>query len=421
MVELLAVFVALWLYVSAYLVSLYALAVYLDPDEVRLLIPRTPRRYHRLLTRLAGDPRALVQIATIYRALALVVITVCSVVFVGRVFQQPIASYVYPISLIAVWLLFIFFAEYLPRHSLRRSSYPVIPRYLGLIAVLYLLFYPLVAVYQKALARLGPRPRVTEKEKEDIVERAIETLAEQAGIGETIVAEDEKEMIGQIFLLDQTVVREIMSPRIDLVAIDKTSRFADIQDLVRREGYSRYPVYEGSIDRVIGILYVKDLFSNMPGVGEEFVISDYLREPYFVPETKVIGELLREFRDRKLHVAIVVDAYGGVSGLVTLEDILEEIVGEIEDEHDISKVEYRRLPDGQLLVDAGMRVERLAEILDQDLQADEHETIGGLVYHLVGSVPDEGTSVTWKSVRLEVVKVDGQRIKAVKVACHAGG
>ena len=156
----------------------------------------------------------------------------------------------------------------------------------------------------------------------------------------------------------------------------------------------------------------------MPLPGQEFVISEYLREPYFVPESKVIGELLREFRARKLHVAIVVDEYGGVAGLVTLEDILEEIVGEIEDEHDPAREEFKRLDDDQLMVDAGMRVERLQELLDTDYEDEDHDTVGGLIYHLVGSVPDEGTEVRWHNIRLEVAEVDGQRIKAVIAGLH---
>lgn len=402
-------------YLSGYLISVYALAVYIDPDELKKLIPGSSRWRQRILQRLADDPRAFVQVATVYRSFALIVITSAVVLAVGQAFRAPTVNYIYPVSLVLTWLLFIFFVEYLPRRISRRAISHRMMRYLWFITLMYLSFYPLVTLYRRALIRASQEYQVTEEEKEEIVERAIETLAEQAGIGEAIVEEDEKEMIGHIFQLDQTVVREIMAPRIDLVAIEKSTSFQEIQDMVRREGYSRYPVYEETIDRIIGILYVKDLFSNMPKVGEEFVISDYLRKPYVVPEAKVISELLREFRTRKLHVAVVVDEYGGVAGLVTLEDILEEIVGEIEDEHDISREEFKRLADGRLLIDAGMRVERLQELLETEYEAEEHDTVGGIIYHLVGSVPGENVAVNWHNIRLEVAKVDGQRIKTVKV------
>jgi putative hemolysin len=414
MIVALAAIIAIFVYASAYIVSLYALAVYIDPDEVRTLIPGASRKHRALLMKLAADPRAFVQVSTIYRSFALIVLTVCALLIVENLIVRPAADYVFPVSLLIIWLLFIFFAEYLPRRSSRRAVNRRMTRYLWLITTLYVIFYPLVLVYRRALARSNREYQVTEEEKEEIVERAIETLAEQAGISEAIVEEDEKEMIGHIFLLDQTVVREIMSPRIDLVGIEKSTPFTEIQAMVRREGYSRYPVFEETIDRIIGILYVKDLFSNMPRLGEEFVIADYLREPFFVPESKVIGDLLREFRTRKLHVAMVVDEYGGVAGLVTLEDILEEIVGDIQDEHDIARIEYKRLADGRFLIDANMRVERLQELLHTDYDTDEHDTVGGLIYHLVGSVPEEGVEVRWHGIRLEVSRVEGQRIKTIK-------
>jgi magnesium and cobalt transporter len=153
----------------------------------------------------------------------------------------------------------------------------------------------------------------------------------------------------------------------------------------------------------------------MPKLGEEFVVTDYLRPPYFVPETKIISDLLREFRGRKLHVAIVVDDYGGVAGLVTLEDILEEIVGEIQDEHDSESEEWRLQPDGSCIVDASLRFDKLEEILDAEFQQHENDTIGGLIYDLVGSVPSEGTAVRWNNLEFTVLKLDGQRILSVRV------
>jgi putative hemolysin len=199
------------------------------------------------------------------------------------------------------------------------------------------------------------------------------------------------------------------------VGIEKSTRFAEIQDLIRRDGYSRYPVYEGTIDKIMGVLYVKDLFNNLPRPGEEFVITDYLRQPYFVPETKVIGELLREFRAREFHVAIVVDDYGGVAGLVTLEDILEEIVGEIRDEHDREEDDIRPQPDGTYIVDAALRLDRLQELLGTSFKQDENATVGGLLYDLVGSVPQVQREVDWNGVRLTALELDGQRIVSVMV------
>ena len=222
-------------------------------------------------------------------------------------------------------------------------------------------------------------------------------------------------MIGQIFQLDQTVVREIMVPRIDIIGIERSMSFSDIRKLVLKDGHSRYPVYDDTIDRVTGMIYVKDLFSRMPEPGEKFVIGKYLRKPYFVPETKVIGELLGEFKAQRLHIAMVADEYGGVAGLVTLEDIIEEIFGEIQDEHDWEEADFTKLAEGEYRVSAGLLVEKLQDYLETDYKQGEYDTVGGLIYDMVGSVPKEGRKIRWHDIEFEVERVEGQRILHVKV------
>ncbi|UCC44491.1 MAG: HlyC/CorC family transporter [Candidatus Zixiibacteriota bacterium] len=412
-----AVVLILFGYVSSYVVSLYALAVYIDPEEVESLFSETSRRRKRLLKKLAADPRAFMQIAAVYQSFSLIVITGLSIyLLLGLASLLRASAYlIVPCGLMAVWLLTVTIVDLLPRRVSRKAISRKMLRHLWLVSVLYRLLSPIVLAYRRALMVRRDNDSVTEEEKEEIVERAIETLAEQAGISETIVEEDEKEMIGHIFLLDQTIVREIMSPRIDITGVERGTRFAEIQETVQRDGHSRFPVYDGSIDRIIGILYVKDLFNNMPRPGEEFVIGKYLRKPFFVPETKIIGDLLREFRARQLHIAVVVDEYGGVSGLVTLEDILEEIVGEIQDEHDSEEAVFVRLSEGHYLVDASMLVDELQHRLGTDFEQGEYDTVGGLVYDLVGSVPDEGARVIWQNLELTVTKCEGQRIRQVSV------
>ncbi len=404
-------------YLTAYVVSLYSLAVYIDPEELESLFPEVSRRRKDLLMKLAAEPRVFMQITAIYKSFVLVLVTLVAVLALERVAGLIGYSRYYLLlaGLPIIWLFYITFVEFLPRRSSRRAINTRMSRYLWLIGVVYQVFSPVVYVYRLVLRRLKQEDKVTEEEKEEIVERAIETLAEQAGIDERIVEEDEKEMIGHIFLLDQTVVREIMSPRIDITGIEKTTSFADIRKIVREDGHSRFPVYEQTIDRVIGILYVKDLFNSMPQPGEEFIITKYLRKPYFVPESKVIGDLLREFKEKKLHIAVVVDEYGGISGLVTLEDILEEIVGEIQDEHDTEELPIAEQPDGSYLVDASFRVEELQDHMDTDYEQGEYDTIGGLIYDLVGSVPVEGAKVRWHNLEFEVLSREGQRIKRVGV------
>jgi len=411
------IFVCMGSYLSAYVVSLYSLAVYIDPQEIDSLMPHLSPARRRIVLKLAGDPRALVQIATVYKSFSLILVTVMATLCLRTIsakVEMP-ASYLYPIGFAIVWSLYLWLVEYLPRRSSRRVIDSTFPRYLWMVSSIYILFFPVVSLYRGALKRNRPEDQPTEDEKEEIVERAIESLADEAGIGEMLVEEDEKEMIGQIFQLDRTVVREIMVPRIAIVGIERSMSFREIQELIRRDGYSRYPVYEETMDRIAGVLYVKDLFTNLPQPGEEFQIGKYLRKPYFVPESKVIGDLLREFKSAKLHIAVAIDEFGGVSGLVTLEDILEEIVGEIQDEHDTEEAPFMDLGDGKHLVDAGLLVDELQEHLDTDYETGDFDTVGGLLYFLAGAVPKAGAIIRWHDLEFEVVRVDGQRLKKVRV------
>ena len=416
MIEVVCVLLIVIAMVSAYLVSLYSLAVYIDPDEVETLFPRLSPSRREFLRRLARNPRDLRRVAASFKSFVLMLVCLCLVILVLRL--GPALKVNVPLltamGMVLAWLLHVYLVEQLPRRRARRAINERMLRHLWLMRVIYTTFLPILTIYRKC-SHEPRQTEVTEEDKEDLVERAIETLAEEAGIDQAIIEDEEKEMIGQIFHLDQTVAREIMIPRMDIAGIERSLSFREIRQLVNRDGRSRYPVYDRSIDKIIGVLYVKDLFNRMPEPGEVFRIEKYLRRPYLVPETKVIGELLKEFKVRHQHIAIVVDEYGGVAGLVTLEDIIEEIFGEIQDEHDTEPAQSQVLPDGRLQVSAAMSVEELQEMLGTEYDQSDNDTVGGLIYDLVGSVPRQGQRVKWHEVEFEVVSVKGQRIMAVAV------
>lgn len=420
MFEAIAVIMIFTAYTAGYLVSLYSMAVYVDPDDLNDFAPGMSGGARHFLEALSRNPRAGLQVATVFKSFQLVFVSVLS----GLLLQQAalkadLTVYaVFPIGYALVWLLHILVVEFLPRRHARTALNPGMLKYLWLIRLVHWLFMPIVGGYRRILRRSIDDP-VSEEDKEDIIERAIETLADQVGIDERIVEEDEKQMIGQIFQLDQTVVREIMVPRIKVTGIERHMTFREIQQLVVLDGHSRYPVFEETIDRVIGILYVKDLFNNMPAPGEEFIIARYLRKPFFVPESKVIGELLREFKSRKQHIALVVDEYGGMAGLVTLEDILEEIVGDIQDEHDPDETQLLVRTDDGYLVDASMLVSDLQEVLDTEYEQGDYDTVGGLMYHLFGEVPRQGQRTRWHELYFEIVTVEAHRIRQVRVRQRA--
>jgi CBS domain containing-hemolysin-like protein len=404
-------------------VSLYSLALFVNPEEIESMYPHLSERQRRFLINSVDNARAFIQVAAVYKAFALMVISVSYVSLVQSLSDElgMLMWLAWPVGLSLIWLGYIMIVEYLPRRASRFGIHPRMAGRLWLMELISYLVLPVVSTYRKAISKGNIWDPLSEKEKEDIVERAIESIAEQSGIGQTIVEEDEKEMIGRVFLLDRMAVREVMVPRVEITAIERTMTFPEIRDLVRQDGHSRFPVFEETIDKIVGILYVKDVFNRMPEPGEAFNINRYLRKPYFVSEHKVIGDLLKEFKLGSHHIAIAMDEHGGVAGMITLEDIIEEIVGDIRDEEEPEETEFASLPDGRFLVNASMRVEKLQDYLHTEYEQDDYETVGGLIYHLVGSVPKPGQKVKWHELEFEVDKVEGRRIKFVRVttAGHA--
>jgi len=207
-----------------------------------------------------------------------------------------------------------------------------------------------------------------------------EDIRQLIGVGEEdgVVREEEREMIRAIFELDSTVVREIMVPRIDMAAISVDASIRETLDAIIACGHSRLPVYEDTLDNIIGLLYAKDLLKCWGMEPDQISIRELMREPFFTPETKNLEELLQEFKKKRVHLAIVIDEYGGTSGLVTIEDLLEQIVGDIQDEYDMEQELFSVLPDGSLVADARLPVEDLEERFDMEIERDQFDTVGAL-------------------------------------------
>jgi len=233
---------------------------------------------------------------------------------------------------------------------------------------------------------------------------------------EVTLDEEEREMIHGIFELRQTVVREIMVPRIDMVSLDVSTSIADVVQTVNDKRHSRIPVYEGSIDKVIGVLYSKDLLNLVDQdrlVTDGRLLADLARPAYFIPESKKIDEVLDEFRAQRIHMAVVIDEYGGTAGLVTLEDVIEEIVGEIEDEFDDQEQLFEWIDERTLRVDPKIDLEDLEELLGVSVPAEgseTSETLGGLIYEAAGNVPQRGDRIEVSEFEVTVEEVVDQRI-----------
>lgn len=241
-----------------------------------------------------------------------------------------------------------------------------------------------------------------------------------AGEEEGVLKEDEKEMIYSIFDLDDTTVREIMVPRVDITGVDVDSSVDEALEIMIKAGHSRVPAYIDTIDNVIGILYVKDLVARWLEEDELHSIRGLEREVYYVPETKPVNDLLRELQTKKVHIAMVVDEYGGTAGLVTIEDILEEIVGEIQDEHDVDEFYMHYISDDEYIFSARLDLDDINDIMGTTLPTDESDTLGGLIYDTLGRIPKAGDTLKGESfgvpdLHLTVLDVEGRRIKTVRV------
>jgi len=268
------------------------------------------------------------------------------------------------------------------------------------------------------LRRLGHEPRLSFLGETGISH--LQTEQEDENLDRSGLKEEEKEMIRSIFDLRETQAKEIMTPRVDVVALDIQVGYREAMELITHEKYSRIPVYEENIDHVKGILHVMDLMG-LPesAVRDHFKLEDHLREAFFVPRTKKIGDLMREFRQKHAHMAIVVDEYGGTSGVVTLEDILEEIVGEIHDEDEVETYKIRQSEDGGYQVDPTVSLSDLKEELGIDLQPDDGEvqidTLGGFILYVHGRVPRTGDVVRHKGLAFEILEMDGNKIERVRM------
>ncbi|HVL80286.1 MAG TPA: hemolysin family protein [Actinomycetota bacterium] len=248
-----------------------------------------------------------------------------------------------------------------------------------------------------------------------VSEEDILSMAE-AGSEEGAIEEEEKVLIESIFEFGDTLVREIMVPRPDMVVVEAHKPLRKAMDLSIKHGFSRIPVYDKEPDNVVGIVYAKDLFKATRRNGEDKTVERVMRKPVFVPETKPVSELLREMQGSRTHMAIVVDEYGDVAGLVTLEDVLEEIVGEIIDEFDVDEPALVPVRNGTWRVKAKMAIWELNELLDLELSTEEEwTTVGGLMAAQLGKLPEEGNSVTYDGLRLKAEKVTGRRIGTVLV------
>ncbi len=249
-------------------------------------------------------------------------------------------------------------------------------------------------------------PFVTEEEL-----RLLVSVGEEEGVLE----EEETEMIHSIFEFADTTVREVMVPRIDMVTLEADATVDEAVDLALQAGFSRIPVYKESIDDITGVLYTKDMLKQLREDHNTLPVRDLVRPAYFVPETKKLDDLLREIQQKRVHMVIVVDEYGSVAGLVTIEDLVEEIVGDIQDEYDREEKLYEKVSENEYIFDAKINIDEFNELMDTKLDNTGYETLGGFLYAQLDKIPVVGDTIKFNNLTFTVLTTRGRRITQVRV------
>jgi putative hemolysin len=281
----------------------------------------------------------------------------------------------------------------------------MLSRVLGpLVRVLMFLTNGIVRMFGGAPVKRGPF--VTEDELRLLVE-----VGEQEGVLE----EEEREMIHNVFELADTTVREVMVPRPDIITVEADATLDDAMKIIVEGGQSRIPVYADSIDDIIGVLYAKDLLRVLTFSERPPSVRSLVRQAYFVPESKRLDDLLREMQAQRVHMAIVVDEYGSVAGLATIEDLVEQIIGDIQDEYDREEQLVERIGDNEFIVDAKISLDELNELLDVELASEEYDTLGGLIYAKLDKIPSAGDTVMQGNLTFTVLGTKGRRVTKVRV------
>ena len=309
-------------------------------------------------------------------------------------------------------LLVLIFGEITPKTSATLYSETMALRFAKPIYMIMQVLTPVIFIVDKLSQGVLRLLHVDPNKKQDaITEDELRTIVEVSH-EEGVIESDEKKMIYNVFDFGDSVAKDIMVPRIDMTFIDVDATFSEVIEVFREVKYTRYPVYEETTDNVIGIINIKDLL--LTENQKKFCIRDYLREPLYTYEFKKTAELMVELRKTQNNIAIVLDEYGATAGLITLEDMLEEIVGEIRDEYDEDEEDLiRRIGPREYVVEAAMKLDDLNDQLGLDLESEDYDSIGGFIIGLLDHLPEEGEEVTHKTLRFVVDKVDRNRIDKI--------
>ena len=400
--------IGLVLFLLLDLITSAARSAFLNSSLARLLIQRENMvsQVNRTTQLISNTPRTQASLNLFQSILRFLIAGLSLVLIVPWEITQYLLPYSVGVLLLAS--LVTFFLEWIIETAVSHHPETWAIRLSSYVRVLSLVMSPLLALPFLFISssETNQEGGVTETELISLVE---------AGQEEGFLEQEEQKMIVSIFRLGDTLVREIMIPRIDILALDVNTPIDQTMDALQQSGHSRLPIYKDSVDNILGLLYAKDLLGIWREGKPDVSLSDHLRPAYYVPEAKKADELLAELQAKRIHMAIVVDEYGGVAGLVTLEDIVEEIVGEILDEYDqAEEMVYQMINDDEYLFQGRIDLDDFNDIMGTQLPNSEADTLSGLIYSRIGRVPTAGDHVQIEGLQLTVEQVSGQRIRKVR-------
>ena len=362
------------------------------------------------IERMLAQPNTFLSTILIVNSVAVIVASSMATVLALR-FTTSLGEL---LSTVVISLVVLIFCEITPKTAAVQNPLRWARALLPLVRGTAWLLHPIVVVLSMItnflVRMLGGQvkrgPFVTEEEL-----RLLVTVGEEEGVLE----EEETEMIHSIFEFADTTVREVMVPRIDMVTLESDATVNNAVDIALEGGFSRIPVFEDTIDNIVGVLYTKDMLKQLRDGHENVPIRTLVRAAYYVPETKKLDDLLREIRQRRIHMVIVIDEYGSVAGLVTIEDLVEEIVGDIRDEYDREENLYEKINQYEYIVDAKMSIDEFNELMETELENEDYDTLGGFLYAQLDKIPVPGDTITFDGLTFTVMDTRGRRITKVRV------
>ena len=380
-------------------------------SRVQAALGQAPEASGRQRARDVNDPRHGLSAAMVLAQVVAAIITAGLLAYIfGQVFGTDLDWLAIVITIVAYLLI----GQVVPRAIGEKEFEPHIDRIIGYGRTISLVLAPVIWLIDTGVRQLkrilpGAAARQEEDEGSEVRSPSRSTYMDEVG-------DVERQMIEGILGLESMAVRDIMVPRLDIVAVERSVGADELIETITRAGHSRIPVYQESVDRILGVLYAKDLLPFVIGTTRRIPLLDLIRPAFVVPESKKVSDLFAELKRARIHIAIVADEYGGTAGLVTIEDILEEIVGEIQDEYDSEQPLFEQVAEDVLLADGRLPIEDVEDALDIRFEEDDDfGTLGGFVHKHLGRLPIQGDRFEAEGVRVEIIKVERHRVRRLRI------